>query len=99
MKRLVGVMALLLAAACGGKTVTRTIEVGGHKLESTSAAAAGAAATFTLTALDGSGAANTGYRGTVHFTSDDARAVLPANVTFGAGDQGRVSVSATFKTS
>jgi hypothetical protein len=39
-----------------------------------------------------------GYTGTVHFTSSDARAVLPSNYTFTAADAGRHTFSATTKT-
>ena len=37
----------------------------------------------------------TGYSGTVHFTSNDAKAVLPANYTFVAADAGARSFQAT----
>jgi hypothetical protein len=39
-----------------------------------------------------------GYTGTVHFTSSDARAALPGNYTFSAGDAGAHTFSATLKT-
>ncbi len=42
----------------------------------------------TLTARDAYGNVATGYAGTVNFTSSDPNAVLPANYTFVAGDQG-----------
>jgi putative cell wall-binding protein len=45
----------------------------------------GDAVTITVTALDGSDAIATTYAGTVHFTSTDAGAVLPANSTFSGG--------------
>jgi hypothetical protein len=56
---------------------------------------AGAAGTFTVTALDAYGNIATGYTGTVHFTSSDAQAVLPANATLSGGTG---MFSATFKT-
>jgi Putative Ig domain/NHL repeat len=56
---------------------------------------AGAAGTFTVTALDAYGNVATGYAGTVHFTSSDAQAVLPANATLTAGTG---TFSATLKT-
>jgi hypothetical protein len=56
------------------------------------------AGSFTVTALDSTGGTATGYRGTVHFTSSDRQAVLPANYTFTAGDNGVHSFSATLKT-
>jgi hypothetical protein len=42
----------------------------------------------TVTAQNGDGTTVTGYRGTVHFTSSDLSATLPANYTFIAGDNG-----------
>ncbi len=49
---------------------------------------AGAAHSVTVTAHDAYGNTATGYTGTVHFTSSDGAAVLPANYTFVAGDNG-----------
>jgi hypothetical protein len=63
-----------------------------------SPATAGVAGSFTVTALDSSGHVDTGYTGTVHFTSSDAHAVLPANYTFTASDQGVHTFTATLKT-
>ena len=40
----------------------------------------------------------TGYRGTVTFTSSDSQAGLPANYSFGAGDDGTHTFSVTLKT-
>jgi nitrous oxidase accessory protein NosD len=62
-------------------------------------ATAGAASTFTLTVLDSSGNVVTGYTGTVHFTSTDVAAGLPADYTFTAADAGSHTFSTTFKTS
>jgi hypothetical protein len=59
---------------------------------------AGQAGTFIVTAVDAYGNTATGYTGTVHFTSSDARAGLPANYTFQAGDAGVHTFSATLKT-
>jgi len=58
-------------------------------------ATVGASFSFTVTALDASNAVATSYAGTVHFTSTDSQAVLPANsmLTNGAG-----TFSATLKT-
>jgi hypothetical protein len=58
---------------------------------------AGQAGTFTVTAVDAYGNTATGYTGTVHFTSSDARASLPANYTFQASDAGVHTFSATLK--
>ena len=47
-----------------------------------------AARNVTVTAQDAYGNTATGYTGTVHFTSSDGQAVLPADYTFAAGDNG-----------
>ena len=58
---------------------------------------AGASHSFTLTALQASGTyAN--YQGTVHFSSTDRNATLPADYTFATSNSGTHSFSATFKT-
>jgi hypothetical protein len=59
---------------------------------------AGIAHNVTVTALDAFGNVATAYTGTVHFTSSDARAVLPANYTFTGGDAGVHVFSVTLKT-
>ncbi len=67
-------------------------------------ATAGAAYTFTVTAQCSNGHKTaTGYSGTVHFTSSDGQATLPANYPFTSGngnskDNGSASFSATLKT-
>jgi hypothetical protein len=59
-------------------------------------AAAGAPVTFTVTLLDAYGNVATGYTGTVHFTSSDPEAVLPADYTFTAQDAGSHTFAAVF---
>jgi ELWxxDGT repeat protein len=59
---------------------------------------AGVAGSFTVTARNADGSTSTGYRGTVHFTSTDAQAVLPADYSFTAADSGVHTFSATLKT-
>src|SRR5207247_2641746 len=59
---------------------------------------AGSAGNFTVTAKDPYGNTASGYTGTVHFTSSDSQAILPANYTFMAGDAGVHTFSATLKT-
>jgi hypothetical protein len=49
---------------------------------------AGSPQTITVTALASSGSVDADYTGTIHFTSTDPKAVLPANYTFQPGDQG-----------
>jgi hypothetical protein len=59
---------------------------------------AGTASTFTITALDDLGRTYAGYRGTVHFTSSDPLAALPADYTFTAADNGRAVFPAALLT-
>ncbi|HVK08672.1 MAG TPA: ELWxxDGT repeat protein, partial [Gemmataceae bacterium] len=59
---------------------------------------AGADGSFTVTARLPDGSVNAEYRGTVRFTSTDPQAVLPADYTFTAADQGVHTFSATLKT-
>ena len=61
-------------------------------------ATAGAANNVTVTAYDAYGNMATGYVGTVHFTSSDPKAVLPANYTFTAADAGAHTFSVTLST-
>ncbi len=51
---------------------------------------------FTITAMTQSGSVNTAYSGTVHFSSSDGQAVLPANATL---TNGTGTFSATLRTS
>jgi ELWxxDGT repeat protein len=47
--------------------------------------AAGQPYSFTVTALNADGSTDTGYTGTVHFTSSDPKAVLPGDATLTGG--------------
>ena len=58
----------------------------------------GVADSITVRALGAGDSTATGYRGTVHFTSSDPAAVLPANYTFTLADAGSHTFSATLKT-
>ncbi len=49
---------------------------------------AGTAGTVTVTAKDAGGNTVSSYRGTIHFTSTDGQATLPANYIFTAADNG-----------
>jgi hypothetical protein len=60
--------------------------------------AAGSAGSFTVTARNADGTTDTGYTGTVHFTSSDSQATLPADYTFMAGDAGVHTFTATLRT-
>jgi subtilisin family serine protease len=59
---------------------------------------AGAAETFTVTAVDPYGNVIVGYVGKVQFTSSDPKAVLPASYTFTTADDGKYTFTATLKT-
>jgi hypothetical protein len=63
-----------------------------------SSTTAGVAHTFTVTALNADGTVNTGYTGTVQFTSSDPKAVLPADYLFTPADQGVATFTVTLKT-
>jgi hypothetical protein len=52
----------------------------------------------TVTAVDSSGNVDPTYTGTVHFTSSDAQAVLPADYAFTSADAGMHNFSVTFLT-
>ena len=56
---------------------------------------AGTSQAFTITALNADGTTNTSYAGTVHFTSNDPKAVLPADYTFTTADAGVHTFSAS----
>jgi hypothetical protein len=66
------------------------------KVTAPASATAGTAITVTVTALDASNNTATGYTGTVHFTSSDGAAVLPADATLSSGT---ATFSVTLKTS
>ncbi len=61
-------------------------------------AQAGVAFSLTLTVVDAYGNVVTGYTGTVHFSSSDQQAGLPADYTFGSGDAGVHTFSVILQT-
>jgi hypothetical protein len=67
-------------------------------LAATTAETAGASFNLTVTAENSTGATDTGYLGTVHFTSGDIQASLPGNYTFTAADRGTHTFAVTLKT-
>jgi photosystem II stability/assembly factor-like uncharacterized protein len=82
-----------VTAAGGGITGTATFLVfsqpGSFRVTPAIAnVSAGSAFSVTISALDGSGNVLTGYDGTVHFSSSDGAATLPADYTFTAADRG-----------
>jgi hypothetical protein len=58
-------------------------------------AAAGVSQSATVRAVDAAGNTTAGYRGTIHFTSTDKRAILPHDYTFTASDSGSHTFTAT----
>jgi subtilase family serine protease len=64
----------------------------------TTAETAGKSFSLTVTAQKSSGATDTGYLGTIQFTSSDVQAGLPANFTFTAADDGAYTFPVTLKT-
>jgi adhesin/invasin len=80
------------AATIGASTILATASVAFTPGAAThlgvtppASATAGSAFSVTVTALDAHGNTATAYAGTVHFTSSDGQAVLPANYTFVPG--------------
>src|SRR5262245_11741577 len=67
-------------------------------LTAPAAAAAGVPFTITVTAESAAGQPLAGYRGTVHFTSSDAAAGLPADYTFLKSDRGTHDFQVTLDT-
>jgi uncharacterized repeat protein (TIGR03803 family) len=63
-----------------------------------SSTSAGTSQTFTVTVQNSDGSTDTNYTGTVHFTSSDLQAGLPADYTFISADAGVHTFSATLKT-
>jgi hypothetical protein len=63
-----------------------------------SALVAGTSGNFTVSALDANGLVATDYTGTVHFTSTDSQAQLPADYTFTAADRGTHVFAITLET-
>jgi hypothetical protein len=61
-------------------------------------ATAGTSFSVTVTALDSFNNPAAGYRGTVHFTSSDVNAVLPADYLFTGADAGAHTFAVTLKT-
>jgi hypothetical protein len=65
---------------------------------SPASATAGVARPVTVSAFDLAGNPDPAYTGTVHFTSSDGQAGLPADYTFTAADHGTHTFSVTLKT-
>jgi hypothetical protein len=75
-----------LLSGCGSSTTTTPPPVATHySVTSAVPITAGTAFTITVTALDEKNSPVATYSGTVHFTSSDAQAVLPASATITGG--------------
>ena len=87
------------ASVTGSATVSVSAAAAStYQVAAPSSATAGSSVNVTVSAKDAYGNTANGYTGTVHFTSSDGQAVLPANYTFTAGDAGSHTFSVTWKT-
>ncbi len=96
-KTLTAVDAPLSATATGisvGPAATAGFSVAGFA----SPASADSTNSFSVTALDAYGNLVPGYRGTLHFTTTNPGALVPADYTFTANDTGEHTFSATLTT-
>jgi uncharacterized delta-60 repeat protein len=83
-----------VARYLGGPTSGPLFSVTGFPSSTT----AGVASTITVTAEDACGNLNPGFTGTIHFSSSDLQAGLPADYTFAPSDQGVHMFNVTLKT-
>lgn len=79
------------------RTVTVTPAVSRFDVSAPTASTAGDTFNVTVTALNSLGAVGTSYSSTVHFSSSDALAGLPADYTFTADDAGVHTFTVTLK--
>jgi len=87
-------------AAAQSAPVTFTISPGAatqFQITAPASTTAGSSFSTTITALDAFGNLATGYTGTVHFTSSDPKAALPADYTYN-GVEGNHAFDVTFYT-
>jgi hypothetical protein len=88
-----------LDATAGAATVSvAAAAASAFVISGPSSVASGTAFSITVTAVDAYGNVATGYTGTVHFSSSDRSANLPANYTFTAADSGTHTFSVKLKT-
>lgn len=93
---LISICSLCFLAGCGGGVTTPPPVATHFSVTPASAnATAGSSFNFTVTALDASGVAVPSYSGTLHFTSSDNQAVLPASSAIA---NGKASFQVTLKT-
>ena len=86
---------LVVAGLVGGTTTNSATH---FSISAPATATAGSSFTITVTALNASNAVEANYTGTVSFSSSDAAAILPANYTFTAGNDGVHTFTITLKT-
>ncbi len=83
-----------VSGADGSATGTATLHVGPGPAKTLSVSGilnpypAGSSHSFTIKALDAYGNLATGYTGTIHFTTGDTKASVPADYTFTPADKG-----------
>lgn len=78
----------LVVASLAGSSTTTTSTATHFSISAPTTDTAGTPISITVTALDASNNVVSGFVGTIHFTSSDGAAVLPANYTFLAADKG-----------
>lgn len=78
-------------------TVTVTPAVSRFAVSAPAATTAGDAFNVTVTAIDQLGGVGTGYTSTIHFSSSDVQAGLPADYTFTSADAGVHTFTVTLK--
>jgi hypothetical protein len=89
-------LANLVVAGLVGQSAPATVTH--FSVTAASSSTAGSPLGVTVTALDANGNPFPGYTGTVHFTSSDSLAGLPADYTFTSGDNGAHTFSVTLDT-
>jgi hypothetical protein len=94
----------------GGETATQDIlswsgrfsqapaQLNSYVVSAPATSTAGNPFQVTVTAMDQNGNVFTSYNGTVHFSSNDGQAMLPADYQFTAGDNGAHTFTVTLKT-
>jgi subtilase family serine protease len=88
---------LVVSGLIGTSTLTPTTATH-FSISAPTSAVAGTSFNVTVTALDASNHVVTNYTGTIHFTSTDSAAVLPANYTFTSSDAGARTFTVTLRT-
>jgi hypothetical protein len=88
---------------CGTSEFAANVQVGGIPpaafiVSAPPSVTAGSPLAITVTAVDGSGNPVTGYTGTVHLSSSDPKAQLPADYTFTTADAGSHSFTVALGT-